>query len=181
MSLEFLASCLKARHSCRRAASACAAKSRCSACACAILASSSASRSSSARAAAPAGEPPSSLRPLCGQHCRRARHPTERKMPAHWSVKPRCGPRRRCTVLACGTSEPSGGSSSALRFDMAPEQRRGRESRRRAGQPGGARQGALLPSRLTAGVAEEEEGSRGRWLQKGGHRRQSDSLGASSR
>ena len=84
---------------------------------------------------------------------------SERKMPAHWSVKPRCGPRRRCTVLACGTSEPSGGSSSALRFDMAPEQRRGRESRRRAGQPGGARQGALLPSRLTAGVAEEEEGS----------------------
>ena len=139
------------------------------------------SRSSSARAAAPAGEPPSSLRPLCGQHCRRARHPTERKMPAHWSVKPRCGPRRRCTVRACGTSEPSGGSSSALRFDMAPEQRRGRESRRRAGQPGGARQGALLPSRLTAGVAEEEEGSPGRWLQKGGHRRQSDSLGASSR
>ena len=112
-------------------------------------------------------------RPLCGQHCRRARHPTERKMPAHWSVKPRCGPRRRCTVRACGTSEPSGGSSSALRFDMAPEQRRGRESRRRAGQPGGARQGALLPSRLTAGVAEEEEGSPGRWLQKGGHRRQS--------
>ena len=139
------------------------------------------SRSSSARAAAPAGEPPSSLRPLCGQHCRRARHPTERKMPAHWSVKPRCRPRRRCTVRACGTSEPSGGSSSALRFDMAPEQRRGRESRRRAGQPGGARQGALLPSRLTAGVAEEEEGSPGRWLQKGGHRRQSDTLGASSR